>query len=143
MVVRVARYINLWRIRGCEGRGIQRRGGSRRKSKGRGGEGGSRRDVLEMGNLKVWIGNFIPVAIKSSTTTTLSSLFNFPFCISKTSSPYSLTYFACTHSPGNFPRFRMGMKRTFKRRAKAGAKMKPLASSPTMTVGFRGAKWDS
>ena len=91
----------------------------------------------------VWIRNFIPVAIKSSTTTTLSSLVNLPFCISKTSSPYSLTYFACTHSPGNFPRFRIGTKRTFKRRAKAGAKMKPLASSPTMTVGFRGVKWDS
>ena len=85
----------------------------------------------------------LPVAIKSSTTTTLSEEFNRFFCNSKMSSPYSLTYLAWTHSPGSLPCFRTGTKRIFNRNARAGAKMNPLASKPMMTVGLTGRRCNS
>jgi hypothetical protein len=82
----------------------------------------------------------LPVAIKSSTTTTRSEEVRTCVCISKISAPYSLTYSACTVGPGSFPRFRTGTKRMFNRNARAGAKMKPRASRPMMTVGFSGRR---
>jgi hypothetical protein len=85
----------------------------------------------------------IPVAIRSSTTTTRSASVSLPFCISKTSLPYSLMYSAWTTSPGSFPLLRMGTKRTLRRRARTGAKINPRASRPTITVGSRGRICDS
>jgi len=82
-----------------------------------------------------------PVAIISSTITTLLSSRIAPRCISKKSSPYSFLYPTFTHSPGNFPAFRTGTKAAPSFSAREGPKRKPRASRPTtMSIPAKGGE---
>lgn len=77
-----------------------------------------------------------PVAIKSSTTTTLWPGLMASTCISNESMPYSFSYEALSHGPGSFPCFRTATKAAPNLKAIIGPRRNPRASKPTTTSIF-------